>query len=71
VESGPIHPLMKLFMIFRAARILEERKEELAVLMTQEMGKVLPETRGDVQEAIDITLYAAGEGRRMLGEKKT
>jgi len=40
-------------------------------LMTQKMGKVLPETRGDVQEAIDITLYAAGEGRRMLGEKKT
>ena len=55
-------------MFLRAARILQERKEELAVLMTKEMGKILPETRGDVQEAIDITFYAAGEGRRMLGE---
>ncbi|MDD2615275.1 MAG: aldehyde dehydrogenase family protein, partial [Methanosarcina sp.] len=36
-------------VLFRAARILQERKEELAVLMTEEMGKVLPETRGDVQ----------------------
>ena len=58
-------------ILFRAARILQERKEELAVLMTEEMGKVLPETRGDVQEAIDITNYAAGEGRRMLGETTT
>jgi len=58
-------------VLFRAARILQERKEELAVLMTEEMGKVLPEARGDVQEAIDITNYAAGEGRRMLGETTT
>ena len=64
-------PPKRAMVLFRAARILEERKEELAVLMTQEMGKVLPETRGDVQEAIDITLYAAGEGRRMLGETTT
>jgi acyl-CoA reductase-like NAD-dependent aldehyde dehydrogenase len=55
-------------ILFRAVRILQERKEELAVLMTQEMGKILPETGGDVQEAIDITNYAAGEGRRMFGE---
>ncbi len=55
-------------ILFRAARILEERKEELARLMTQEMGKILEEARGDVQEAIDITYYAAGEGRRLLGE---
>ena len=61
----------RAMVLYRAARLLEERKEELAVLMTQEMGKVLPETRGDVQEAIDITLYAAGEGRRMLGETTT
>jgi len=61
----------RAMVLFRAARLLEERKEELAVLMTQEMGKVLSETRGDVQEAIDITLYAAGEGRRMLGETTT
>lgn len=58
-------------VLFRAARLLQERKEELAVLMTKEMGKVLLETRGDVQEAIDITYYAAGEGRRMLGETTT
>jgi acyl-CoA reductase-like NAD-dependent aldehyde dehydrogenase len=58
-------------VLFRAARILQERKEDLAKLMTGEMGKVLPETRGDVQEAIDITIYAAGEGRRMLGETTT
>ncbi|MBU4138501.1 MAG: aldehyde dehydrogenase family protein [Euryarchaeota archaeon] len=55
-------------ILFRAARMLEERKEELSRLMTQEMGKVLKEARGDVQEAIDMTWYAAGEGRRLLGE---
>jgi len=55
-------------ILFKAARILEERKEELSRLMTQEMGKVLKESRGDVQEAIDMTYYAAGEGRRLLGE---
>ncbi len=58
----------RAMILFRAARMLEERKEELARLMTGEMGKVLKETRGDVQEAIDITYYAAGEGRRLLGE---
>src|SRR3989449_5794143 len=35
--------------------------------MTQEMGKVLAEARGDVQEAIDMTFYMAGEGRRLFG----
>lgn len=55
-------------ILYRAARILEERKEELARLMTQEMGKVIKEARGDVQEAIDIAYYAAGEGRRLFGE---
>lgn len=55
-------------ILFRAARMLEERKEELARLMTTEMGKVLKEAQGDVQEAIDIAYYAAGEGRRLLGE---
>ncbi|AKB29270.1 Aldehyde dehydrogenase [Methanosarcina siciliae T4/M] len=58
-------------VLFRAARILQERKEDLARFMTEEMGKVLPETRGDVQEAIDIAIYAAGEGRRMFGETTT
>ena len=47
--------------------ILTARKEELARLMTREMGKVLMETRGDVQEGIDTAYYAAGEGRRLFG----
>ncbi len=55
-------------MLFRAARLIEERKETFARDMTREMGKVLSETRGDVQEAIDMTFYIAGEGRRMFGQ---
>jgi len=54
-------------ILFRAAEILVRRKEELARLMTQEMGKVLLESRGDVQEAIDMTYFIAGEGRRLHG----
>ncbi|HEX2330065.1 MAG TPA: aldehyde dehydrogenase family protein [Candidatus Angelobacter sp.] len=54
-------------IIFRAGQILTERKEEYARLMTREMGKVLKETRGDVQEAIDTAYYMAGEGRRLFG----
>ena len=55
-------------IILRAATLLEERKEELARLMTREMGKVLTEARGDVQEAIDMGKFIAGEGRRAYGE---
>lgn len=55
-------------ILFRAARILTERKEEIARDMTREMGKVLAETRGDVQEAIDMTFLMAGEGRRLFGQ---
>lgn len=55
-------------IIFRAGELLLARKEELAREMTMEMGKVLKETRGDVQEGIDMTYYAAGEGRRMDGQ---
>ncbi|HYH13167.1 MAG TPA: aldehyde dehydrogenase family protein [Thermomicrobiales bacterium] len=55
-------------ILYRAARILEERKDELAREMTQEMGKVFTEAAGDVQEAIDMTYYMAGEGRRMFGQ---
>ncbi len=47
--------------------ILSQRKEELAKEMTREMGKVLAETRGDVQEGIDTAYYAATEGRRLFG----
>src|SRR5260370_33905047 len=54
-------------IIFRAAEILTERKEAYAQDMTREMGKVLKETRGDVQEAIDTAYYMAGEGRRLFG----
>jgi alpha-ketoglutaric semialdehyde dehydrogenase len=55
-------------ILFKAAVILERDKECIASHMTQEMGKPLSETRGDVQEAIDMAYYAAGEGRRMAGE---
>ncbi len=55
-------------IILRAALLLAEHKEELARLMTREMGKVLPETRGDVQEGIDMTEYVSGMGRRPFGE---
>jgi acyl-CoA reductase-like NAD-dependent aldehyde dehydrogenase len=54
-------------VLYAVARVLEERKEALARLMTQEMGKVISEARGDVQEAIDMAYYMGGEGRRMLG----
>jgi alpha-ketoglutaric semialdehyde dehydrogenase len=47
--------------------IMVRRKEEIAQLMTREMGKVLAETRGDVQEGIDTAYYAQGEGRRLFG----
>src|SRR5437879_7235401 len=52
---------------YRAAEMLMERKEEFSRDMTREMGKILKETRGDVQEAIDTAYYMAGEGRRMFG----
>ena len=55
-------------ILFRAAQLIVERKEAYARDMTREMGKVLNETRGDVQEAIDMTYYIAGEGRRMFGQ---
>jgi acyl-CoA reductase-like NAD-dependent aldehyde dehydrogenase len=55
-------------IIFEIGQELIKEKEEYAQLMTREMGKVLAETRGDVQEAIDMAFYAAGEGRRMFGE---
>jgi alpha-ketoglutaric semialdehyde dehydrogenase len=54
-------------ILFRAAELLIKRKEDYARDMTREMGKVLAETRGDVQEAIDMTYLMAGEGRRLFG----
>ncbi|MDR3726652.1 MAG: aldehyde dehydrogenase family protein [Terracidiphilus sp.] len=55
-------------ILVRAGLLLKERKEQYAHDMTREMGKVLTETRGDVQEAIDEAFYAAGEGRRLFGQ---
>jgi acyl-CoA reductase-like NAD-dependent aldehyde dehydrogenase len=55
-------------ILFKAAQIIAARKEDFARDMTREMGKVLNETRGDVQEAIDMTFYMAGEGRRLFGQ---
>src|SRR5690606_30582372 len=54
-------------IIIRSAEILLRRKEEISQLMTREMGKPLPEARGDVQEAIDMAFYIAAEGRRAWG----
>ncbi len=55
-------------ILFRTGILLQERKEKYARDMTREMGKVLAETRGDVQEAIDEAFYVAGEGRRLFGQ---
>jgi alpha-ketoglutaric semialdehyde dehydrogenase len=55
-------------ILYRAAETLVNRKDDLASDMTREMGKVLAEARGDVQEAIDMTYYMAGEGRRLFGQ---
>ena len=54
-------------LLFKVGELLKSRKEELARLLTQEMGKVIAEARGDVQEAIDMAFYMGGEGRRLLG----
>lgn len=54
-------------IIHRAADLLRDRKQALGELLTREMGKVLPEALGDVQEAVDMGMYMAGEGRRLNG----
>ena len=54
-------------ILFRTGELLTRYKEDLARTMTQEMGKVLKETRGDVQEGIDMAYYMGGEGRRLFG----
>lgn len=55
-------------VLFRAAHLLAERKEEMAQLLTREMGKPIAEARGDVQEAIDMAYFMGGEGRRLFGQ---
>src|SRR4026208_884916 len=54
-------------VLFRLGEILIQNKEQFTADMTREMGKVLKEAGGDVQEAIDCTYYTAGEGRRLDG----
>ncbi|MDP2683188.1 MAG: aldehyde dehydrogenase family protein [Deltaproteobacteria bacterium] len=55
-------------IILRAAEMLVKRKQEFGEIVTREMGKVLPEGLGDVQEAIDMAYYMGSEGRRLSGE---
>jgi alpha-ketoglutaric semialdehyde dehydrogenase len=55
-------------VLLEAARVLKERKERVGRIVTQEMGKVIAEGLGDVQESIDFIEYMAGEGRRLFGE---
>jgi alpha-ketoglutaric semialdehyde dehydrogenase len=55
-------------ILYRFGQLMAEHKERLARAMTREMGKVLAEARGDVQEGIDIAFLMAGEGRRMFGD---
>jgi aldehyde dehydrogenase (NAD+) len=55
-------------ILYRFGALVAEHKERLARAMTREMGKVLVEARGDVQEGIDIAYLMAGEGRRMFGD---
>src|SRR5438105_14243527 len=55
-------------ILYRAGEFMLQRKDDLAREMTTEMGKVLAEARGDVQEGIDMTYYTAGDGRRQFGD---
>jgi aldehyde dehydrogenase (NAD+) len=55
-------------ILFRAGELLRHNKQRLGELVTREMGKVITEGLGDVQEAVDIAFYMAGEGRRLQGE---
>jgi aldehyde dehydrogenase (NAD+) len=55
-------------ILARAGQLLQQRKEDLAQAMTRDMGKVLTESRGDVQEGIDMAKYMAGQGRNPIGE---
>src|SRR5687767_13882294 len=55
-------------ILYRVGELLRKYKEDLARVETREMGKILKETRGDVQEGIDMAFYVGGEGRRLFGE---
>jgi alpha-ketoglutaric semialdehyde dehydrogenase len=55
-------------VLYKVGYLLKERKEQLARMLTMEMGKVIEEARGEVQEGIDMAFYMAGEGRRLFGD---
>jgi aldehyde dehydrogenase (NAD+) len=55
-------------ILYRFGALMAEHKERLSQAMSREMGKVIAEARGDVQEGIDIAFLMAGEGRRMFGD---
>src|SRR5258705_5435685 len=55
-------------IVARAARLLEEHKEELATILTREEGKTLAESRGELQRSINVAEFCAGESRRLNGE---
>ena len=54
--------------LYEIGRLMKEKKEHLAQVLTKEMGKVIEEGRGEVQEGIDMAYYMAGEGRRLFGD---
>lgn len=64
-------PPKRAEILLKASVILRERKQELGETVTKEMGKVIAEGKGDVQEGIDFFEYISGEGRRMFGETTT
>ncbi|MFP5245235.1 MAG: aldehyde dehydrogenase family protein, partial [Thermoanaerobaculia bacterium] len=67
-ESWRLMPAPKRAeFLYKVGDILKRRKDEMAREMTREMGKVVDETKGDIQEAIDMAFLAAGEGRRLFG----
>ena len=68
-ESWRLYPAPKRGeILYRVGQIMLDKKEQYAREMTEEMGKVISEARGDVQEAIDMAFYMAGEGRRLHGQ---
>jgi aldehyde dehydrogenase (NAD+) len=70
-EWAETPPPKRAEYLFKLARLLEEQKEELSTIMTREMGKTLPDSRADVQEAIDVAYCVAAEGRMLLGHTTT
>ncbi len=66
-----VPPPKRGLILLKVAQILKERKKEFGEIVSREMGKVIKEGLGDVQEAIDLFEYMAGEGRRLLGYTTT